>query len=182
MSASAPNNNDDSTYAKDAMNDRKAAYDAGTLSTTDGKTPVTFDGPAPNPETDARGQHAAYWVLSETERAKGFVRPVRSSYRHVGPPGPAHPLRDLSEDEQRDFAGEGYVKYEMYPAELSPLVGRYWSQADLDRVGKGCGTVTTMGRALAETYAARPSFYGSTMCVSCGTHLPWDGSDERVGT
>jgi hypothetical protein len=23
------------------------------------------------------GQHGAYWVLSESERAKGFIRPVR---------------------------------------------------------------------------------------------------------
>lgn len=53
-----------------------------------------------------------------------------------------------------------------------------------------CGAVTTMGRALAETYATRPQFYGSTFCVRCGSHFPvgaegeftWDGTDERVGT
>lgn len=30
------------------------------------------------------GQHEAYLVLSEEERAKGFVRPLRRSYVHVG--------------------------------------------------------------------------------------------------
>jgi len=29
------------------------------------------------------GQQKCYLVLSEEERAKGFVRPVRQSYRHV---------------------------------------------------------------------------------------------------
>ena len=35
-----------------------------------------------------------------------------------------------------------------------------------------CGTVTTMGRAIAETYAANPSFYGGTFCVKCHDHYP----------
>lgn len=42
-----------------------------------------WDGPAPasvNPDT---GQHRDYWVLPAAERAKGFVRPVRDSYRHL---------------------------------------------------------------------------------------------------
>lgn len=29
-------------------------------------------------------QHEVYLVLSEEERAKGFVRPLRRAYRHVG--------------------------------------------------------------------------------------------------
>ena len=51
--------------------------------TTDGKPPAPGyeDGPAPQPiGTD--GQHGAYWVLSDAERAKGFVRPVRRAYKH----------------------------------------------------------------------------------------------------
>lgn len=35
-----------------------------------------------------------------------------------------------------------------------------------------CGTVTTMAQALAETYAANPSFYTHTYCARCHTHLP----------
>jgi hypothetical protein len=54
--------------------------------TTDGKPPETGweHGPAPAP-IDETGQHKAYWVLPESERAKGFIRPVRRTYKHVGP-------------------------------------------------------------------------------------------------
>lgn len=52
-----------------------------------------------------------------------------------------------------------------------------------------CGTLTTMGQSLAETYARDPNFYSGTFCCGCGTHFPvgehgefvWeDGS--KVGT
>lgn len=50
-----------------------------------------------------------------------------------------------------------------------------------------CGSVTTMGPAIAETYARDPKFYGATYCVKCAMHRPvaefcWDGTDERVGS
>ena len=64
-------------------------------------------------------QAEVYLVLSEEERAKGFVRPVRNSYLH-----------------------------------------------------KTCRSVTTMGQALAETYARDPKFYGATYCVHCSMHKP----------
>lgn len=89
-------------------------------------------------DEEPRPQADAYLVLSEAERAAGFVRPVRRSYIH-----------------------------------------------------ERCGTVTTMGQAIAETYARNPQFYGATYCVSCAQHLPvgpegefvWDdGSGQRVGT
>lgn len=146
------------------------------------------DGPGP--------QNAAYLVLSEAERAKGFVRPLRLSYRHVGIPAAGNPLRDLTDREQERYAGNGYVKYEEYaPANGSGAIGRFWTQAQLDAVGKGCGTVTAMGREIAETYSRSPGFYGSTYCCKCMRHLPvgaqgeftWiesDGSEagNRVGT
>lgn len=83
-------------------------------------------------------QNEAYLVLSEDERAKGFVRPVRHAYVH----------------------------------------------------DKGCGAETTMGRALAETYARDPHFYGATYCVGCRMHRPvgadgefvWSNTNDRVGT
>lgn len=100
---------------------------------TDG-SPVTADHREIDPLT---GMQKGYVVLSEKERAKGFIRPVRQSYRHTT-----------------------------------------------------CGTVTRMGRALAETYARDPSFYSGTYCVRCGAHFPvgsdgeftWDGTSEKVGT
>lgn len=98
--------------------------------------PVPEDGS--HTEIDpATGMQKAYVVLSDDERAKGFVRPVRRSYVHLT-----------------------------------------------------CHTVTTMGQALAETYAANPRFYSGTFCCGCGSHFPvgkdgefvWAGTDEKVGT
>lgn len=133
-----------------------------------------------------RPQNETYLVLSEEERAKGFVRPLRNSYVHVGPPGPDHPLRDLTDEETERFSQYGYVKFEPYP-DGGSVTGNFWTQARLDAVGKGCRALTRMGSALAETYARDPKFYGSTYCVTCQMHRPvaefvWDGTDERVGS
>lgn len=65
------------------------------------------------------GLQEKYLVLSDEERAKGFVRPYRDAYRH-----------------------------------------------------EKCGTVTTMGRSIAETYAREPTFYSGTYCVGCRAHFP----------
>jgi hypothetical protein len=91
-------------------------------------------------QTNETGQHAGYIVLSEAERAKGFVRPFRDKYKHVGTDGSG-----------------------------------------------GCGIVTSMGRALSETYARDPTFYSSTFCCGCNRHLPvndfiWTADDQRVGS
>ncbi len=153
--------------------------------TTRGITPGYEDNVgAPGPIDPKTGQHESYWVLSEEERAKGFVRPVRHAYVHRGD-RPKHPLRDLTAEELERSAKHGYVKFEEYPEDgLSAVTGRYWTQARLDG---GCGAVTTMNDALAETYARDPKFYGSTFCTSCGTHFPvaefvWDGTDEVLGS
>lgn len=84
-------------------------------------------------------QNDAYLVLSDAERAKGFVRPLRSAYVHA---------KELG----------------------------------------GCGTVTYMGTAIAETYARQPDFYGATYCAGCQMHRPvgengefvWDGPYDAV--
>jgi hypothetical protein len=83
------------------------------------------------------GMQKDYIVLSEEERAKGFSRPVRRSYKHLT-----------------------------------------------------CGKTTTMGIALAETYARDRSFYTATYCATCKSHFPvgpegkfvWEGTNEKVGT
>lgn len=64
-------------------------------------------------------QGEVYLVLSEEERRKGYVRPLRTTYVHTV-----------------------------------------------------CGAVTTMGLAIAETYARKPDFYGGTFCVRCSQHRP----------
>jgi hypothetical protein len=85
----------------------------------------------PGPQADA------YLVLSDQERTKGFVRPVRRTYVHA---------RAVSQRK---------------PA---------------------CGVATTMGLALAETYAREPKFYGATYCVGCRMHLPVNEFDWDDGT
>jgi hypothetical protein len=123
-----------------------------------------------------------YLVLSEEERAKGFVRPYRDSYVHRGV-RPEHPTHDLTPEQQEMYASLGYVAYEPYP-EGGSIVGRFWTAAQLD---SGCGTVTTMGQALSETYARDPSFYGATYCVGCRMHKPvaefrWTADGQVVGS
>lgn len=161
---------------------RLDAFLDGKLSTTSRETPKHFGGGAPDPEIDpTTGQHKSYWVLSESERAKGFVRPVRNAYRHVGTPGPVHPLRDLTDEEKERYADIGYVKCEVYPESMAPVRGRFWTQAQLDSIGKGgCGSVTTMSQSIAETYAREPHFYGSTFCSRCRTHIPVGKDGEFV--
>jgi len=134
-------------------------------------------------------QAEVYLVLSEEERAKGFVRPLRMSYTHIGPAGPKYPLRDLTPEEHEHYDKYDYIKYEEYPSSTeSSVIGSFWTQARLDAVGKGgCGVSTRMGLALCETYARKPDYYGSTYCVGCSMHLPvaefvWDEDKAVVGT
>ena len=57
-------------------------------------------------------------------------------------------------------------------------------------VHEKCGSVTTMGQSIAETYARDPHFYNGTYCCACMAHFPvglageflWVGTDQKVGT
>jgi len=133
--------------------------------TTDPNDPRLCHGP----ETGPTPQCEVYLVLSEEERVKGFVRPLRRSYTHMGPRPPKYPLRDLTAEEHERYAQFGYVRFEEYP-EGGKSVGKFWTQSELDN--HGCGTVTNMGLELCETYARNPSFYGATYCCGCRRHLP----------
>jgi hypothetical protein len=154
------------------------------ITLTDG-SPVTPDHHDINPAT---GMQKGYVVLSEDERAKGFVESVRDAYVHIGPPAPAN-LRNLTDEEVERLSQYGYIKFEAYGAEKEPISGRYWTQPELDRLG-GCGATTTMHRSLAETYARNPEFYSGTFCSTCRDHFPvgengeflWLGTSQRVGT
>lgn len=43
-----------------------------------------------------------------------------------------------------------------------------------------CGHITTMARAIAETYARDPQFYTGTFCTTCGSHFPVGEDGEFV--
>jgi len=102
---------------------------------------------ADDPTAGPQPQADVYLVLSEEERAQGFIRPVRASYWHTV-----------------------------------------------------CGGITTMNRAIAETYARDPKYYGATYCATCKLHRPvgedgefhwcdpdnperqWPSAQPKVGT
>jgi hypothetical protein len=120
------------------------------------------------------GQQTCYLVLSEEERAKGFVRPVRKTYVHTG--------RKVCGKIQPPDGGR--LGGELRVCCLEPgHTGECWevsqklpqpqaARAEHEHLIGGCGTTTTMGRALAETYARDPKFYGGTFCCNCGSHFP----------
>ena len=56
----------------------------------------------------ATAQHGAYLVLSDEERRKGFVRPVRRAYIHVGPRG--GPVACLSKTTMSEAIAETYAR------------------------------------------------------------------------
>lgn len=154
---------------------QKSEQHGAAVCTTSGRPPdpdyASLAG-APEEIDPKTGQHKSYYVLCEEERKKGFVRPIRRTYIHVGIPGPKHPLRDLTELEKERYGQYGYVKYEIYPEDTeSSITGCFWTQERLDKVGKGCQGATTMALSIAETFARDPGFYGAGMCVHCKTHF-----------
>jgi hypothetical protein len=158
------------------------------VSTTGGVVAGFEEGSVPGPVKD-NGQHESYWILSDEERAKGWVRPLRFKYVRVGPEPPKYALRPLTEEELERHGEYGYVAKEDYPEDPnSSISGRFWTQAHIDAVKVGgCGTETRMSQKIAETYARQPDFYGATFCCGCGTHLPvshfeWSDKSGRVGS
>jgi hypothetical protein len=158
------------------------------------ETTLTDGGPVTEDHRDidpVSGQQKGYVVLSEAERAKGFVRPIRYSYVHVGLPAPKGELRDLTEEEHARYGGKfGYVKFEPYGPDRAPVTGKFWTQKELDKLGAGCGVMTTMSTKIAETYARDPKFYGGTFCAGCKAHFAvgeygefvWVDTNIRVGS
>lgn len=156
-------------------------------------------------EEQSNGQNKKYIVLSDEERAKGFIRPLRDSYIHVG--------KKVERDEGGRIIGrliliddpdcpvsehytkeKGYGGYIAYPKEKHPLIGKFITQEEVDAIKNrvshfgGCGEVTKMNsREIVETYARNPKFYGATFCIYCKKHLPveefeWVGTNELVGS
>jgi len=142
--------------------------------------PVTPDHKEINPVT---GLQKDYVVLCPEERAKGYVRPLRTSYTHSGI-RPKYPIRNLTDEEKDQYSKFGYVAFEAYPESESPTTGRFWTEKQLS---SGCQTTTDMGMSIAETYARNPNFYGATFCVHCKKHFPveeftWCSDGSVVGS
>lgn len=143
-------------------------------------------------QTNDTGQHDGYIVLCPDERAKGFVRPYRDAYKHVGRSVCG---QIIGQPLHADFAlgGPRRICDEPFGHE-GPCEGSFRTVAQAEhavllqshRLG-GCGAVTSMGRALSETYARDPTFYGATFCCQCNRHLPvaefvWTADGQRVGS
>lgn len=92
-------------------------------------------------------QNKKYLILSDEERSKGFIRPVRYSYVHIGKKvdlkgGTIEPRTDECNKHNEKFNTK-YVAFIKYPESESPVVGRYIEQKELDNINKhigGCGT------------------------------------------
>lgn len=130
------------------------------------------------------GQHERHPSLPAEARQQ-FVRPVRTRYKHVGA-RPARELRPLTAEEKERF-GSDWAGFEEYPpGQPNGATGRFWTAKEL---ASGCGTVTQMGLVLAETYAARPTYYGKTFCAHCHDYFKvgpdgeftWVEQDGRDG-
>lgn len=154
------------------MHEHETDHDGRQICTTSGEAPskVRAD------QTEPSGQHKSYIVLCEDERKKGFVRPYRDAYKHVGVLTPADHAFEPDTDTRSKTEGQCHI------------CGHDGEDRNhrLSRVG-GCGSVTTMGRALSETYARDPKFYGATFCCGCNRHLPvaefvWTADGQEVGS
>jgi C-terminal processing protease CtpA/Prc len=144
-------------------------------------------------KTRSDGQQEAYLILSEEERAKGFVRPVRTKYVHRGILISGK-ITLLNVEEVEKFKQYNYYAYMEYSNPIGSVIGRYLSKKQYESINKvfkgfygGCGIETKMSQELAETYARQPDFYGlTTFCVGCGKHLSveefvWsEGNQDKV--
>jgi hypothetical protein len=63
------------------VDEREARQSFG-KATLSGKPPEQIVTGAPAPVDPTTGMHKDYWVLPAEDRAKGFIRPVRTSYIH----------------------------------------------------------------------------------------------------
>lgn len=97
----------------------------------------------------------------------------------------------MSEDPKIELAGGGAVTADH--RDINPATGQQKGYVVLsaDERAKGfvrpfrdayrhekCGTITTMSRDIAATYAREPHFYSGTFCSSCRSHFPVGADGE----
>jgi len=112
--------------------------------------------------------------MSEEKKETASGRPPETD--EVGAPAPIDPKSGQHKDHwvlSKEAREKGFIR---------PVRTSY--------IHEVCGVVTKMGRPIAETYARKPSFYGSTFCAHCkgyflvgekGKFL-WLDDETKVGT
>lgn len=170
----------------------KAYYPAQEKRSDEAKTtlvdgsPVTSD----HREIQSNGQQKAYVVLSEEERSKGFVRPLRRRYIHVGKPICAK----IRKSRVQRLGGARFIctlqdKHDEECGEWKSVSQPEGEEAKRTHtlVPVSCGELTMIKGSIAETYARDPKFYNETFCVSCRAYFlveefVWNDTNERVGS
>jgi len=120
-------------------------------------------------------------VADQIIRDAGLVPPVDRDARTLADGSPVT-------DDHRDLRPDGQQKAYVVLSEDERKRGFVRPYRDAYRHLK-CGKITTMGRAIAETYARDPSFYSGTFCTTCKSHFPigedgeftWYEMDGREG-
>lgn len=140
-------------------------------------------------QTESTGQHKDYVVLCPDERAKGFIRPVRNKYVHVGRSvcGEIVHREEGKLGGSRDICGRPFEHEGDHDGPFFTVTQPEHAKILEKHRKGGCGVETVMGGALSETYARDPKFYGKTFCVGCNQHLPvgefvWSQDGEVVGS
>jgi hypothetical protein len=98
-------------------------------------------------------ESAAPLVVDRSATTLTDGSPVTEDHRELLPSGQQKGYVVLSAEER----AKGFVK---------PVRRTY--------IHTPCKTTTTMGLALAQTYARDPGFYSGTFCCYCRTHFPLD--------
>jgi len=122
--------------------------------TTSGKPPENpLSSSTPTDKKKPNGQYEDYWVLSKEEREKGFIRPLRFSYKHLGKDLDLKrmiPIEKYFKENAEEYPQErqlryintyGYVGFIPNTDHHSAILGRFVKQSDL---GSGCGHITKM--------------------------------------
>ena len=116
-----------------------------------------------------KAEAARIAAIPEVDRSKRCMlsgNPESDDHRETRPDGMQKDYVVLCPDERK----KGFIR---------PVRRSYWHKA--------CHSVTTMGLALAETYARDPKFYSGTFCATCRAHFPldqflWEGTTEVLGS
>lgn len=132
--------------------------------------------------------------MAEIEKSPAFkeiIRPVRARMLDTAPPEVDRTKTMLTDGspvtpEHRQLQPDGMQRGYVVLSDDERLRGFVRPYRDT-YTHRPCGTDTTMGRKIAETYARDPKFYSGTFCSRCRQHFPldqfvWKDTDQQVGS